>query len=448
MIPYLLFFASLAAFGFFVYSLLNLKKLGITVTHPRLIVEFGLFATFLIAGLFFGSGSGISIPPTTGPYCVGTARYVFTDYDRPETFTSDEADYREVAVKIWYPAEKLSCKNRAPYIEYARERKRTLPERSPLPPRFFAKVAPVKSNSFYDAAISETQEHYPIILFSHAYGAGINANSILLEELASHGYISVSIGHAYETSHFITEEGSIKVFDPANPELLLRAAERQNTFELQRQINDTAENEELSSIIAQLMAARPKTMESLAIWTADIAFIIDKLHELDRSPGLLFRKLDLGKIGVVGHSFGGAAAGQACLVDQRCKAGVNLDGLQIGGMLEKPLDRPFMFMHHDNKNARNKKPNKVFYAQANSAAYLLLIEGTSHFNFSDLSMPFYSELLASPPGFIGSIDGYRALIILNVYVRAFFDKHLRDRNVALLDGPSPDYPEVEISVKK
>jgi hypothetical protein len=32
--------------------------------------------------------------------------------------------------------------------------------------------------------------------------------------------------------------------------------------------------------------------------------------------------------------------------------------------------------------------------------------------------------------------------IQNVYVLTFFDKHLRGMAAPLLDGPSPDYPEV------
>jgi hypothetical protein len=32
--------------------------------------------------------------------------------------------------------------------------------------------------------------------------------------------------------------------------------------------------------------------------------------------------------------------------------------------------------------------------------------------------------------------------IQNVYTLAFFDKHLKGLAAPLLDGPSPDYPEV------
>ena len=392
--------------------------------------------------------SEIEIMVVTGPHKVGTVRYCFTDSNRPETFTPEDGDFREVAVKIWYPAKTSVGLRKAPYIESALKRKERLPKNSPLPPLFFDKIAQVESNSFYGAAVSDKKAAYPIILFSHAYRAGMSANSILMEELASHGYITVSIGHAYETSHFVREDGTVKTFSHPNPELIARARERSSSFPIERRIGDTNDEKGLESTLRELMRRRPKMGESLDIWVGDISFVMDRLEALNHAAGVLSGKLDLSRIGVMGHSMGGTAAGQACLTESRCEAGVNMDGLQLGDMLDTPLEKPFMFMHHDNEGAANKRPNWLFFSRSKATAYMLLIDGTSHFNFSDLSLPFYSEILKPPEGFMGSIDGYRCLTVLNDYVRAFFDKHLCDREVDLLSGPSRDYPEVDISIKE
>ncbi len=40
------------------------------------------------------------------------------------------------------------------------------------------------------------------------------------------------------------------------------------------------------------------------------------------------------------------------------------------------------------------------------------------------------------------LSGARSLDITRAYVRAFFDQHLRSRPQALLDQPSPRFPEV------
>jgi predicted dienelactone hydrolase len=43
---------------------------------------------------------------------------------------------------------------------------------------------------------------------------------------------------------------------------------------------------------------------------------------------------------------GGVTAGQFCLEDRRCRAGLNLDGIpQYGTMIDKPLQRPFLMVH-------------------------------------------------------------------------------------------------------
>jgi len=51
------------------------------------------------------------------------------------------------------------------------------------------------------------------------------------------------------------------------------------------------------------------------------------------------------------------------------KAGVNMDGLQLGGMLDKDVKRPFLFMHHDNIEAANKTPNLLFFERAKAPVY-------------------------------------------------------------------------------
>jgi predicted dienelactone hydrolase len=192
------------------------------------------------------------------------------------------------------------------------------------------------------------------------------------------------------------------------------------------------------------MKARPKTMESLAIWAADISFVIDKLREMDREDGRFRGRFDLDGVGVVGHSFGGAASGQAGLNDPRVAAGINLDGLQLGDMVDRAIGIPFLFVHHDNRTAVNPTPNINLFRRAKGPAYLLVIEGTGHYNFSDFSLPLLSEGIPLPQGALGSIDGRRCADILNGIVVTFFDVYLRDGDVADLTKLFERYPEIEV----
>jgi ABC-type transporter Mla subunit MlaD len=42
---------SLIALGFLVYTLINIDSLEMTSTHPRVIVEFSLFLSFIVIGV-------------------------------------------------------------------------------------------------------------------------------------------------------------------------------------------------------------------------------------------------------------------------------------------------------------------------------------------------------------------------------------------------------------
>jgi predicted dienelactone hydrolase len=386
------------------------------------------------------------LPEPTGDYAVGTITLYFVDTSRPEIFTPDPDDHREVAVNVWYPADPPVESIPVAYMEHADERKRVLSKYSLLPPSFYDKLAQVKTHSYRDAPIAKDGKRYPLVLFSHAYWAGMNQSTVLMEELASNGYVVASIGHAYETSHVVKPDGQVIAFDPRNEEFLLRARERENAQSIQHRIGQTTDSKELEDLFRTLRSLRPKTMESLRMWVEDISFIIHELERMNGDEGFFTGRLDSENIGVIGHSFGGTAAGQACLTDARCKAGINLDGLQLGDLIDRNLSRPFMFMHHDNVEAINSTPNYILFERAEETAYMLLIKGSGHLNFSDLSLPGLPDLLNIPEGAIGTIDGLRCLKIQNDYILAFFNKHLKEKDSGLLDGPSSDYPEVILEV--
>lgn len=417
------------------------------MTGSELLKAFIGTALLVITGCAPDRSPIIELPGPTGPYAIGTTDIYLVDSERQETFTPEPSDHREVALRVWYPAEVPEEGRPVSYMEYAQEKKRALSGKTPLPLSAFDELARVESHSYRDASLPIGQERFPILIFSHGYAAGMNQSTVLMEELASHGYVVVSVGHAYETSHFVRPDGTIKVFDPRNEELLLRATERRDALPIQQAISQTEDPEEVEALVRDLASHRPKTLESLDIWVQDISFVIDELEGMNRRAGAFRGRLDTGRIGVLGHSFGGTAAGQACLIDDRCKAGVNIDGLQLGDLLERNLTRPFMFIHHDNLEAPNKTPNRLFFERAEGVAYLVVVAGTRHFNFSDISLPGFGELLGLPPEALGTIDGLRCLRIQNDYIRAFFDTHLRGRDTGLLDGPSPAYPEVDISVR-
>jgi hypothetical protein len=58
-------------------------------------------------------------PQPTRPDAIGTLTYHWVDAARPEVFTADPHDRRELMVQLWYPAKGDPAAPRAPYIQDA-----------------------------------------------------------------------------------------------------------------------------------------------------------------------------------------------------------------------------------------------------------------------------------------------------------------------------------------
>jgi len=385
----------------------------------------------------------LRLPEPSGSYAVGTTNLHFFDETRPETFTRDTSDHRELFARVWYPANIPAGKTPVSYCENAHEISRALTGPTPMPSFLFDHLALTKTFSYRDAEIAAGKERFPVVIFSHGYWGGVSQCTALMQELASHGYVAVSLGHSYETPYLIQADRHVRAFNPGNEEFRLRGIERGAAFHVEQRITQTRDLNELEAVIREISRLRPKAVESVRIWSEDISSTIDELERINLGNGIFSGRLNLERVAVMGHSFGGAAAGQTCLDDERCKAGINMDGLQMGDMLDKDLSRPFLFMHHDNVGAANKTPNLVFFEKAKAPVYLMVIEGTGHLSFTDVS--FYGRAsffrLMLP---IGEMDGEHSHRIVREWVLAFLDGHLRGCDSRLLDGTRPRHPEVEI----
>lgn len=419
------------------------------MTAKRFLIIFLVLPIIVCFSCSHKGESSYELPEPTGPFEVGTTWFSFTDFHRTETFTENPDDFREITVRVWYPAEIKKPFESCLYIE----NDAFLPgqgisdEIRSAFERMNQRLSSITTHSYKDALVAETAVPFPLVLSSHGYWEGMNQSTILMEELASHGYFAVSIGHSFETNSVTKPDGTLVRFNPLNPELKLRNLERQKAIPLERALTQTLDPDKLDSLFHEIMKARPKMLESIAIWTDDISFVIDQFDRLNRENGKFQNKLDLKHIGVIGHSFGGAVSGQACLSDARITAGVNMDGLQVGDMIDKDIEKPFLFMHHDNLQALNKTPNMNLFQRAQGPAYLMVIEGSGHYNFSDFSLPVISEVALVPKGALGSIDGMRFIKVLNDCVVTFFDMYLKNTKSPSLGKVSRNYPEIKLETK-
>lgn len=168
---------------------------------------------------------------------------------------------------------------------------------------------------------------FPVVIMRAGASAGVVGYSTLAEDLASYGYVVVGFDAPYRTSVVVFPDGRVLRRTPENnPEI---CAEK--------------EQSQQAACTGKLLTA----------WTADTAFVLGRLARLNSSDasGKFTGRLDMTRVGVFGHSFGGATATQFCRDDSRCKAGIDLDGQPFGSVIQSGLHQPFMFLLSDHGKA-------------------------------------------------------------------------------------------------
>lgn len=397
------------------------KVIGISLLVLSLAVSVAFPALFPVAKL----------PAPDGEYSVGTTNMSFADPSRTGVFTSSD-QYREIAVRIWYPAGDIRDKKTARFFNN-REMSEYLAQSMQMP-NLFGQIALVKTHSYIDAGLSDRQNKYPVLLFSGGYLGFSGQNTVLMESLASHGYIVFAISHPYEDFASEFPGGKVVRFDT------------RQVNDLQNELVGISKEYPGDTSGAEFEKYQVRHAEisdkSVHIWSDDIKFIADQIAGLNNGKieSRFENKLDTSAMGVFGHSFGGAAAGQACLEDGRFKGFINMDGAPFGDSVHTVIKQPFMIIQgdaHKNFIEAGYDPRQTNYIE-------LTVNGARHLDFTDFTilLPSLKYL-----GALGATGGDYQEEILRNYVTSFFDKYLKGANEPLLEEGLHKYPEVTVELK-
>ena len=350
-----------------------------------------------------GQGRTLYLPEPTGPCPVGTTSVCLTDTSRPDPWAAG-VNARELMVSLWYPAAPGGGR-RARYMTPA-ESELQLTSRgiTSVPPDA---LSTVRTNAVTDATPAGHQRALPLVVLSPGFTNSRSTLTALAEDLASCGYVVAGIDHTYESFATAFPDGRVTT-------CLARQARQRGT------------------------GSREKVAAGRA---ADVSFVLGELTGTHRAwPGAGL--IDPSRIAMAGHSAGGAAAIAAMLADSRIRAGIDMDGATAAPIPDEGLSRPFLFLGKQSNYTPGSGGAVTTWERdwklLTGWKRWLLVAGTVHASFTDLA------LLAGQSGIdIGAgLSGARSLDITRAYVRAFFDQHLRGKPQALLDQPSPRYPEV------
>jgi dienelactone hydrolase len=383
----------------------------------------------LFGTLWLEHRSDTTLPEPTGSFAVARATYAWAN-DASDATAPVAGAERELVVWIWYPTEDRQTAAMVNDYLPAPWRAAFERDRGTLNSKFLTRdLSKVHVHSLREVAVSPRQGAYPVVIMRAGASAAVANYSTLAEDLASHGYVVVGFDVPYRTSVVVFPDGRAMNRTP------------QNNVELCLELG-RAEQERC---VNRLLAA----------WTADVAWVLDRLERLNASdPSGRFRgRFDMARVGVFGHSFGGATAAQFCHDDLRCKAGIDLDGAPFGSVVGEGLHQPFLFVLSDQIHSSDPETHRVLadiqsiYDRLPADGRLrIAIRGANHFLFSDDGALLKSHVVLRVLRLLGvvGIDGRRQLAVTTYCVHRFFDAYLKGSSVSRLQISSPLYPEIQV----
>lgn len=347
-------------------------------------------------------GVRLSLPSPTGPHRVGTTSLHLVDRSRRDPWTSTP---RELMISLWFPAAQghqpapwLPSVAEGVYREQVSRSIQTSLDDVAFPRTYARDAAPTRRG------------RHPVVLFSPGFNTMREMGTSLVVDLASRGYAVVTISH--------THEAPIVEFPGGRLELSKQPAEP----------ND------------------PDYALALRVRRDDVLFVMNALTRLNLGS------FDLSRVGIFGHSLGGAAAAEAMSHDARILAGADLDGSVNAPVATSGLDRPFLLMASGEHGRDNDPSWEKLWSHLRGWRRELRLRDSGHLSYTDLApleqqlikaLPIPPQVVAKWTDGIGTIDADRAVAVQRAYLAAFFDLHLRGRNGRLLAGPSRRYPEIE-----
>ncbi|MEE0265563.1 MAG: dienelactone hydrolase family protein [Acutalibacteraceae bacterium] len=345
-----------------------------------------LMSFSLVPSFIFSNYNGLKV---TGEYKISECNAILIDSNRKDTFEND-GSYREVPVHFYYP---------------------------------------------------EAKGEFPLVIFSHGAFGYYQSNFSTYAELASNGYIVAALDHPHHAFFTNDSDGKMILVDSnffqtamniANPDIM----NAEQTLEISEQWMKLRTEDESFVLDTIKNAKSAKSLdESWVTSASDEVLSVVSMTNTD-------------KIGLMGHSMGGATAVSLGRERKDIDAVINLDGSMLGEIkgiengeykyVSEPYTVPVLdFRKECDYNEMEEIKNNgttaddFIYDLANVNDYIIanaengktvVFKNAGHMDFTDLPMfsPFLGSMLGS-----GDVDNEEFMYTVNSVVLDWFDYYLK-----------------------
>ena len=303
------------------------------------------------------------LPTIKGDYLVGTTTHVID--------TKSENTGR-IDLKAWYPIGEAGTKKDV----YCDNPITKLDDLMGMPGFLFSHLTLVQTSGYRDVSNNSISTKFPLVIYAHGAASTNIDNTALLQEIASHGYIVISVDFdfSFEKYELSLQEASI---------LDVRAQQE---------------------FVAKLMT------RVVPVQSAKIIAVIEQL----KNENLAFvTTINFNQIALIGHSLGGTTCANIDKNRLKPQAIINIDG-PMPANATSVISCPFLYLSSYSPDLPNKDleekglPDADFYRQVkkyelenvsnffegdDSIRHWVRFANAGHIDFTDL--PYMIPMMAS-----------------------------------------------------
>ncbi|WP_426552254.1 alpha/beta hydrolase [Bacillus pumilus] len=375
-----------------------------------------------------------TFPEPIGSYIAGRIQMDFE-------YTASDHSKRELTAFMYYPSD--SSKGKTPSTYMFPEVYEMIHDQ-PLVTEYLKEInffsIDIKTHCYDDLALSQKEERYPVVFYVCGGGGSPEWGTAICTDMASQGYVVVSIGHQ-DSTMYKRKDGKLLNVSKGFSDVIMAFSEDPEMMALASKMKMRPDDEtaiEMCHNILTLPIINELTRYSEQ-QAEDVRYVADYLHKLDSGEWKsIFHDrllLDTG-MGIAGHSYGGPTAAIVCRDDDRFVCGVGLDSGAFG-LLDSDLNKPFLLLFSE----PNYYMNAIIGANNSMETYYFSVDRAAHLDYCDIVFTGVDEELR------GTRDALEMRNLVTDYTKTFFDHNILQKAV-LVESLSYDGVDLIKKTKK